>query len=123
MTVSQVCTLSRLDVQQWLAETPQLALSLLDAVTARLEDTEARLSELVGTTVSRRLGEYLAEAADGVEGEPFDLPISKRDLAQLLGTTPETISRRLRAMSEQGLLRVGPGRRMVVTDIAGILRA
>lgn len=123
MTVSQVCTLSRLDVQQWLEETPQLALSLLDAVTARLEDTEARLSELVGTTVGHRLGEYLAGAADGVEGVPFDLPISKRDLAQLLGTTPETISRRLRAMSEQGLLRVGPGRRMVVMDIAGMLRA
>ncbi|MDN5703671.1 MAG: Crp/Fnr family transcriptional regulator, partial [Micrococcales bacterium] len=113
----------RLDVQQWLEETPQLALSLLDAVTARLEDTEARLSELVGTTVGQRLGEYLAGVADGVEGVPFDLPISKRDLAQLLGTTPETISRRLRALSDEGLLRVGPGRRMVVMDIAGMLRA
>lgn len=56
-------------------------------------------------------------------GVPFDLPISKRDLAQLLGTTPETISRRLRALSDEGLLRVGPGRRMVVMDIAGMLRA
>ena len=122
MTPSQVCTLSRLDVQQWLEDQPRLALSLLEAVTARLEDTEARLLELVGTTVGQRLGEYLAAAADGVEGEPFDLPLSKRDLAQLLGTTPETISRRLRAMSDDGLLRVGPGRRMVVMDIPGILQ-
>lgn len=123
MTESQVCSLSGRDVQQWLDERPQLAVSLLNAVTARLEDTEARLAELMGSTVGRRLGEYLAAAADGAEGEPFDLPISKRDLAQLLGTTPETLSRRLRKMSDAGLLEVGPGRRIVVRNIPGVLQA
>ena len=60
------------------------AIALLNAVTARLEDTETRLAEFVGSTVGHRLGEYLAAAAGGEEGRPFDLPMSKRDLAQLL---------------------------------------
>lgn len=122
MTESQICSLSRRDVQQWLDERPQLAIALLNAVTARLEDTETRLAEFVGSTVGHRLGEYLAAAAGGEEGRPFDLPMSKRDLAQLLGTTPETLSRRLRALSDAGLIEVGPGRRIVVRDIPGILQ-
>lgn len=121
LTDAQICSLSRHDVQQWLEERPGMAVAMLQAVTRRLEATEAQLSDQLGRTVGERLAEYLADASDGQQDREFALPISKKDLAALLGTTPETLSRQLRALSDQGRIEVGPGRRIVVRDLNGLL--
>lgn len=116
LTDVQVCTLSRLDVQQWLDQRPQMAVNMLQAVTRRLEETEAQLASLADRTVAQRLGDYLVSTSDGLVGHPFELPVSKKDLASLIGTTPETLSRRLRSLSDQGALALGSGRRITILD-------
>lgn len=116
LTQSQLCTLSRLDVQQWLDQRPRMAVNMLQAVTHRLEETEAQLAALSDRTVAQRLGDYLISASGGVEARPFELPVSKKDLASLIGTTPETLSRRLRKLSDDGAVALGQGRRITVLD-------
>ncbi|MDO5618139.1 Crp/Fnr family transcriptional regulator [Kocuria sp.] len=122
LTEAQVCTLSRLDVQQWLDQRPQMAVNMLQAVTRRLEETEAQLASLADRTVAQRLGDYLITTSNGVVDQPFELPISKKDLASLIGTTPETLSRRLRSLSDQGALSLGSGRWITIRN-KGLLAA
>ena len=52
-----------------------------------------------------------AAAAPGVAR----LPLAKKDIASLLGTTPETLSRKLAAFAEAGLVEV-QGREVVILD-------
>ncbi|NHU85557.1 Crp/Fnr family transcriptional regulator [Kocuria sp. JC486] len=123
VTDAMVCTLSRIDVQQWLEQRPQMAVNMLQVVTQRLEETEAQLAALADRTVAQRLGDYLMTASDRPVGDTFELPVSKKDLASLIGTTPETLSRRLRALADRGVLALGPGRRITILDEQGLQEA
>lgn len=116
LTEAQICTLSRGDVQQWLDQRPRMAVNMLQAVTRRLEETEAQLASLADRTVSQRLGDYLLTASNGMVGQAFDLPVSKKDLASLIGTTPETVSRSLRSLSDQGAVALGQGRQITILE-------
>lgn len=116
VTEAQVCTLSRRDVQEWLDQRPRMAVNMLQAITRRLEETETQLAAIADRTVTQRLGDYLVEVSGGAVERSFELPVSKKDLASLIGTTPETLSRRLRILVDREILRIGPGRWITILD-------
>lgn len=49
----------------------------------------------------------------------FTLPLSRAEIGQMAGTTPETAIRVLRALSKKGYIRGGRGR-VLIHDIAGL---
>jgi CRP/FNR family transcriptional regulator, anaerobic regulatory protein len=51
----------------------------------------------------------------------FTLPMSKKDLASYLGTTPETISRRLSDLEENGYIKQKPKKMIEIVDLDGLL--
>jgi len=44
------------------------------------------------------------------------LPLAKKDVAALLDTTPESFSRALKSLADQGLIVVGAGRSVSITQ-------
>jgi CRP/FNR family transcriptional regulator, anaerobic regulatory protein len=123
-TDAQVCSLARSDMDRFLADYPRVAMTMLRSVARRLEATEHQVAEITGRSVESRLGEYLVAAAAeaGVApGAGYRLPMPKKDLASYLGTTPETLSRRLHALADQGLIALGRGNRVTVLDEPGLL--
>jgi CRP/FNR family transcriptional regulator len=70
--------------------------------------------------IPARLAAYLLFVADEQgTGELVDLQISKGQLASLLGTIPETLSRVFAKLSAQKLIRV-EGRKIVLLDEVGL---
>lgn len=68
-----------------------------------------RIEALGMKTVRQRLAHFLIARCPGHGACLVDLEIRKVDLARLLGTAPETLSRTLKKMEADGLLRVdGP---------------
>lgn len=49
------------------------------------------------------------------------LPMSKKDLASYLGTTPETISRKLADLEDEGYIKQKSGRKIEILDLDGLL--
>ena len=47
--------------------------------------------------------------------------MSKKDLASYLGTTPETISRKLADLEDEGFIRQKASRRIEILDLDGLL--
>ncbi|WP_153504998.1 Crp/Fnr family transcriptional regulator [Cumulibacter manganitolerans] len=117
---SEVCSISRDDITALLERSPDVALDLLKAVAGRLHVAESQLSALSGLSVGERLARHLLEQSVAAGGGRFRLATTKKDLASYLGTTPETISRRLAAMRERGLIRLGPGRLVEILDAEGL---
>ena len=81
-----------------------------------------RIEALGLTTVRQRLARFLAARPAGEGGRFFDLGVKKAELARLLGTVPETLSRTLRRFETEGLIEVR-GPRVRVADAAGLRAA
>ena len=69
----------------------------------------------------RVAGFLLHEAARGLGGDVVRLSISQRELAKIVGATPEALSRALRRLAEAGLLAVR-GREVDILERAGLAR-
>jgi len=87
--------------------TPSLALSMLAMLSLRLRRFASQVESLSLKEVPGRLAAhlvYLAEEQGRTDRVVLDIP--KGQLASLLGTSPETLSRIFSKMSEEGLIRV-----------------
>jgi CRP/FNR family transcriptional regulator len=95
---------SRRFISLLLAE-PALSLRILHAYSRRLRAFVSALEDLSRRDVKARLANYLLRNAEDSAGMPFcPVPFSKKELARLLGTIPETLSRTLREFKERGLV-------------------
>ena len=55
------------------------------------------------------------------QGIELELPIAKKDIASLLDTTPESLSRQLRRFQQSGLIEPLDGRRLRSLDFESLL--
>lgn len=119
---TDVCLVPRAAVQAILRRHPDVALRLVEALAQRLADAEQTIADLGLRDVGQRLAAELlrlsleqgAPAGDGAVR--VRLPVSWVNLASRLGTTPESLSRRLRALAEQGIIRQEGRRTVVIQD-------
>ena len=86
---------------------PSLALNMLAVLSMRLREFTVQIENLSLKEVPGRLASYLLYLSDEQDQrQKVHLPISKGQLASLLGTIPETLSRIFTKMSQQGLISV-----------------
>ena len=86
---------------------PSLALNMLAVLSQRLRRFAGQIESLSLKEVPARLAGYLLYLShEQGESEEVELDISKGQLASLLGTIPETLSRIFGKMSDEGLIQV-----------------
>lgn len=117
----QVCVFDHRDLGRLTATHPQIATEMLRAMSQRLVDTEAHLTTLTLTDVTTRLANYLLNlpARREANGLVVSLPMSKREVASYLGTTPESMSRALTRLEQDQMIAV-LGRRIALLDPDGL---
>jgi CRP/FNR family cyclic AMP-dependent transcriptional regulator len=103
------------DVRGLLARNPEIALKLVAGLVRRLRAANARLSRQSFQTVPSRVAGILAQLSregQGEDGEPTEVTIrmNQTDLAQLAGTSRESVSRFLAELERAGVVRSGRGR-------------
>lgn len=113
---AQICVLHRDDIRGFLLRYSTIAYKMLETISDRLERTERMVSSLTGEDVEHRIASYLLELADLAGSNSLELPISKKDLASYLGTTPETVSRRLAVFQENGWISQSSKGRIEILD-------
>ncbi|MCG6909246.1 MAG: Crp/Fnr family transcriptional regulator [Deltaproteobacteria bacterium] len=103
-----------------ISNNPSLCLNMLAVLSMRLRQFTVQVENLSLKEVPGRLASYLLYLAREQEnGHVVSLPISKGQLASLLGTIPETLSRILAKMSGRRLIGVEGGR-IDLLDPAGL---
>ncbi len=117
---SEVCSIGQAEIHELLREYPDVALEMLRLVAERLHVAEEQLSSMSGLSVAERLAQHLLELATAAGTTSFRLASTKKDLAAYLGTTAETLSRRLGTMQDHQLIRLGPGRAVDILDTDGL---
>lgn len=99
-----------------LRKEPGLALKMLAVLSRRLRRFTQLIEDLSLKEVPGRFAAYVLYAGKGIAGDVVDLGMPKAQLASLLGTIPETLSRILGRMSRAGLIESGPGNRIRILD-------
>ncbi len=100
---------------------PSIALNMLAVLSLRLRRFASQIESLSLKEVPARLANYLIYLSEEQDnGDEVVLDISKGQLASLLGTIPETLSRIFARMSEQQLIRVN-GRTIRILDKRGLM--
>jgi CRP-like cAMP-binding protein len=93
---------------------PSLALNMLGILSRRLHRFTRLIEDLSLKEVPGRLAAYILYLS---KNKPeLHLDVSKGQLASLLGTIPETLSRVFRRMTEQGLIRMYNQRFIEILD-------
>ena len=113
---SWVCVFHHEDLEALIRSHPEIGLRMLATVSERLSDAEHRLHSLTSRDVENRLADYLLglPSSGGAGGFTVTLPLAKKDVASLLDTTPESLSRALRSLADQGLIVIGVGRSIAI---------
>lgn len=88
-----------------LHEHSQIAINMIGGLSRFLRQFATQIEELTFKDVPARLARYLIDLA-GDEAKKVELPISKSQLASNLGTVSETLSRTLRKLSDDDVIRV-----------------
>lgn len=103
--------LDRSNFRAWVAEHPQIAERLLQVLARRLRRTDSDLSDLIFTDVAARVAKHLLRLA-----QRFGVPengalrvthnLTQEELAQLIGTSRETVNKVLGDFTGHGWIRL-----------------
>lgn len=113
---SRLLYFPRSDFVELIYKNPSMALNMLAVLSMRLRQFTVQIENISLKEVPARIASYLTLLAREQDNPgSVTLPISKGQLASLLGTIPETLSRIFGKMTAQGLIRV-KGNRIVLID-------
>ena len=109
----ELLALPAADFKALLERNPEITLKMVIALTHRLRATNERISRQSFQTVPSRVAGVLSqlvaeEAPDGQERE-VTIRMNQADLAQLAGTSRESVSRFLADLERSGVVRAGRG--------------
>ena len=129
LTDAHVCTFSSSDFDRFAREHPDLEHKLLERTLAELDRTRRWLLLLGRMTASEKIANFLIDMSERLirpdcsfDGptNAFDLPFGRQQIADILGLTIETVSRRLNDFKAQGLIAVPSRRRIEILDREGL---
>lgn len=126
-TNSCVLAISGADFQLLLEQHPQITLAVLASVARSLDDARETVRQIITSDVRARIATALLKLAERLGenetgGVLINTPISRQDLAAMIGATPETVSRVMADFKREGLL--DSGRQWVrVVDRDGLQQA
>jgi CRP/FNR family cyclic AMP-dependent transcriptional regulator len=106
MEDSAVLALRREDFRTRLRNSPEVAIALLRELSRRLRRADDQIGSLVLLDVNGRVAELLVRLADEEGGDRITRKLTHATIAQMIGSSRETVSRTMRELQDRGLVAV-----------------
>jgi CRP/FNR family transcriptional regulator, cyclic AMP receptor protein len=119
MNDSTLLVIRREDFQGILRHQPSIALALLRALSRRLRRVDEKVGSLVLLDVNGRVAQLLLELAEEAGSERITRRLTHHTIAQMIGSSRETVSRTMREFVEKGHIEVSR-REIVIRDRAAL---
>ena len=120
LTELKTVVMGRSVLRSWIADRPENAGQLLRVVARRLRRTNDNLSDLIFTDVPGRVAKqllYLAQRFGSRDGSALrvDHELTQEEIAQLVGSSRETVNKALSDFAQRGWIRV-QGRSILIDN-------
>ncbi|MGW4096507.1 MULTISPECIES: cAMP-activated global transcriptional regulator CRP [unclassified Mycobacterium] len=120
LTEVKTVVMSRSVLRSWIADRPEIAEQLLRVLARRLRRTNDNLSDLIFTDVPGRVAKqllYLAQRFGSRDGTALrvDHELTQEEIAQLVGSSRETVNKALSDFAQRGWIRV-QGRSILIDN-------
>ncbi len=115
LTDSDVLFFLKKKINQEIAKNPRIAVYFVHLLARKCVVLSNKIESLGLRTVRQRLIRYLLSYCSGDQYCLVELKIKKGELAKILGTISETLSRNLKQMQEEGLIEV-KGNRVLINN-------
>lgn len=126
LETSSICAVPKEVVEQLLNSNAELCREFLKNVALDLGEAHRALLQKDSLPVRNRMALlllYLYEHYNRMRmKESFRVPLTRQDMAELIGSRPETVTRALHELQEEGLLHTS-GRTVNIPDAAALRRA
>jgi CRP/FNR family cyclic AMP-dependent transcriptional regulator len=121
MEESNLLILRRDDFHARLRAMPEVAISLLKEISRRLRRADEKIGSLVLLDVNGRLAHLLLRLADEERGDQITRRLTHHTIAQMIGSSRETVSRAMRGLVGRNVIEVT--RTAILLRDRGALRA
>jgi CRP-like cAMP-binding protein len=118
-TTSVLLFFPRREFVALIRQDPSLAMNMLAVLSRRLQKFTRLIDDLSLKETPARLAAHLLYLGGGRPADEISLEIPKGQMAALLGTIPETLSRIMSRMGRQGLIR-SRGNQIAILDRTGL---
>ena len=128
LTDSQLCVFPRRQYEEVVTRFPALGRALLRRTSEDLFDSRALMALMTGRTARQRVAGFLLAMANAASDSPchpaarFQLPLTRGEIAALLGLTIETVSRQLTGLESDEVIRRKGTRGIDLLDAARLGR-
>lgn len=122
MSACQVVAFSVESMEEQLRRSSRVLLNIVRVLNTRLMHSYQMIEDLALRNIHQRVASFLLHAARVRGGDSLrvTLSVSRQEVAKILGTTPETISRVLARLCQDGLIEAR-GREIVLLDYQGMV--
>lgn len=118
LTKTRVCVIDGQKLKDLMKRFPAIALKVIEELSKRLEKSESLIENISLYGVEKRIAQALINMAEGKN--EIVLKMSKRDLASYLGMSQETLSRKLTAFQDMGIIKLIGHRRIILLDMEAL---
>lgn len=126
-TAVQLCKVPRLALERLISQNPALEHRLMGQILRELDEARDWMVTLGRKTATEKLASFLLVIATHIDpnsqGQPvriFDLPMTRADIADLLGLTIETVSRQMSKLRADRIIEITANRHVEILNHAAL---
>lgn len=117
-----VCMLTKDDFDKIVKKTPEISLRILENLHDRLASLENLVQTLSTKDIETRIASILKNFAkefgrEEAQGIVIEMPLSREEMANYIGITRETMSRKLSSMEDDGLIELVGNKKIVIRNL------
>ncbi|WP_026889001.1 Crp/Fnr family transcriptional regulator [Clostridium beijerinckii] len=122
---AKICTLTKEEMKDIMMKNPEIGIKVLETVGERLSKVENLVQNLATNDVDSRMAYLIIELkekyGENVGGNiSVKSPISREDMANYIGVTRETISRKLKKLEDENLIKIMGTKTIIIIDEEGL---
>jgi len=120
-----ICMIQKKDFDKTLALNPEISVKILGVIGGRLSKLETLVQSLGTKDIEARISQMLLELADefGVHKKnsiEINISLTREDMANFIGVTRETISRKLSHLQDEGVIKLIGNKKIAILNIESL---